>query len=77
MSSRHVSSESSNSKLVSAALEDVEVLLGTGVVARVEVVVDVVTDKDDRLEENDGAIFSLLMLDVDMIDETDAVHIRQ
>ena len=72
-----MSRESSNSKLVSAALEDVEVLLGTGVVARVEVVVDVVTDKDDRLEENDGAIFSLLMLDVDMIDETDAVHIRQ
>jgi hypothetical protein len=56
---------------VSAAVEDVDVLLGIGVVARVEVAVETVVDVVD-LFEKDGASCSLVVLDVETIEDTDA-----
>ena len=60
-----------------AAAEDEDVFVGTGVVARVDVavemVVDAVVELEDLLEENDGASFSLIVLEVENVDEMDTV----
>ena len=56
-----------------------DVLTGMGVVARVDVVVEVaveaVVELEERFDESEGASFSLIVLDTDRVDETDALYV--